>query len=135
LITGNKVNRSCFGVGVLICDQGRGSPSVTIRPRAFFISPAQFFPPKIFEMTDKSRQSETENTATNTPYARIASFFQDYDLVECHALIWQLLTAALSSEDSDFWNKQQRGNVVFFCRDMDALIRAASEINHQRSSV
>lgn len=86
-------------------------------------------------MQDQSRQDQTEVTPVNEPYVIIASFCQDHNLAECQTLIWQLMGTVLSSEDSDLWDKRQRGNAVFFFRSIDLLIRAAFEINQSRSSV
>lgn len=86
-------------------------------------------------MQDQSRQNQTEPKSLNDPYAIIASFCQDNNLAECQTSIWQLMGAVFSSEDSDLWDKRQRGNAVFFFRSIDLLIRAAFDINQQRSSV
>lgn len=86
-------------------------------------------------MLDQSRQNQTETKPSNDPYTVIASFCQDNNLSECETSIWQLMIAVLSSEDSDLWDKRQRGNAVFFFRSINNLIRAAFEINQQRSSV
>jgi hypothetical protein len=86
-------------------------------------------------MHDQSRQNQTEVKPVSDPYVIIASFCQDNNLSECQTTIWQLMGAVLSSEDSDLWDKRQRGNAVFFFRSIDLLIRAAFEINEQRSSV
>jgi hypothetical protein len=81
-------------------------------------------------MPNLSRQStEKADRPAVDPHQVINSFFESYQIAECQNHIWNLLSAAFSSEDSDMWDAAQRGNAVFFCRNIDALIKAAFEIN------
>jgi hypothetical protein len=62
------------------------------------------------------------------PQQVINEFIERYDLRECQAELWRLLSAAFSSEDSDHWDKHERGNMVFFCRNLDQLLKAIFEL-------
>lgn len=61
------------------------------------------------------------------PQQVIHEFIERYNLRECQAELWRLLSAAFSSEDADHWDKQERGNIVFFCRSLDQLLKAIFE--------
>lgn len=61
------------------------------------------------------------------PQQVIHEFMERYDLRECQAELWRLLSAAFSSEDADHWDKHERGNAVFFCRNLDQLLKALFE--------
>ena len=67
------------------------------------------------------------------PYQVIREFFERYSLRECQAELWRLLSAAFASEDADNWDKQDRGNAVFFCRNVDEVLKALHEIKDQLS--
>lgn len=58
------------------------------------------------------------------PYEVIADFFERYELHECEAAIWRLLSAAFGSEDADLWDKHDRSDAVFFCRNLDQVLKA-----------
>ena len=58
------------------------------------------------------------------PYQQLNDFFERYALWECQAELWRLLSAALSSDDADYWDKHDRGNAVFFCKNMDDVLKA-----------
>jgi hypothetical protein len=80
-------------------------------------------------MPELLSQSQTENVSKINPHEVVATFFQEYTLPECQGLIWELLAASFSSEDSDLWDKYKRGNAVFFFRNVGKLIQALWEIN------
>lgn len=63
------------------------------------------------------------------PQQVINEFIERYNLRECQAELWRLLSAAFSSEDADNWDRQERGNLVFFCRNLDQLLKAIFELN------
>ena len=65
------------------------------------------------------------------PYKILVEFLDNYEPRECHAELWRLLTAALSSEDADTWDRLDRGNIVFFCKHMDDVIRALFELKEE----
>ena len=65
------------------------------------------------------------------PYKVLIDFLDKYELRECHAELWRLLTAALSSEDADTWDRLDRGNIVFFCKHMDDVIKALFELKEE----
>ena len=67
---------------------------------------------------DTSHKQEPE------PQQVIQEFMERYDLRECQSELWRLLSAAFSSEDADHWDKHERGNIVFFCRSLDQLLKA-----------
>jgi hypothetical protein len=84
-------------------------------------------------MTAKPRQTHSsEAIPAQDPYNVINSFCQSYQLPECEAQIWELLSAAFSSHDADSWDAITRGNAVFFCRNIDTLIKATYQINQQQ---
>lgn len=58
------------------------------------------------------------------PYEVIRSFFEQYQLWECQSELWKMLSAAFSSEDADFWDRRDRGNAVFFCKNLDEVLKA-----------
>ncbi|HYF30653.1 MAG TPA: hypothetical protein VD993_06015 [Chitinophagaceae bacterium] len=62
------------------------------------------------------------------PYKVLHDFLERYEARECHAELWRLLTAALSSDDADSWDRLDRGNVVFFCKNIDDLLKALFEL-------
>lgn len=62
------------------------------------------------------------------PYKVLYDFLERYEPRECHAELWRLLTAALSSDDADSWDRLDRGNVVFFCKNIDDLVKALFEL-------
>ena len=62
------------------------------------------------------------------PQQVINDFMDRHSLQECQAELWRLLSAAFSSEDADHWDKHERGNAVFFCRNLDQLLKALFEI-------
>lgn len=74
------------------------------------------------------QHSHPENAA---PYKILLEFLDKYEPRECHAELWRLLTAALSSEDADTWDRLDRGNAVFFCKHMDDVIRALFELKEE----
>lgn len=65
------------------------------------------------------------------PYKVLLEFLEKYEARECHAELWRLLTAALSSEDADSWDRLDRGNAVFFCKSMDDVIKALFELKEE----
>ncbi len=65
------------------------------------------------------------------PYQVIREFFDRYNLRECQVELWRLLSAAFASEDADHWDRQDRGNTVFFCRNVDEVLKALYEIKEQ----
>jgi hypothetical protein len=65
------------------------------------------------------------------PYKILLDFLDKYEPRECHAELWKLLTAALSSEDADTWDRLDRGNTVFFCKHMDDVIKALFELKDE----
>jgi hypothetical protein len=65
------------------------------------------------------------------PYQVIKDFFERYELHECEAELWQLLSAAFASEDADLWDKHDRGNTVFFCRNLDQVLKALYKAKDQ----
>jgi hypothetical protein len=64
------------------------------------------------------------NNQQREPQQVINEFMERYELQECQAGLWRLLSAAFSSEDADHWDKHERGNMVFFCRNLDQLLKA-----------
>lgn len=62
------------------------------------------------------------------PWDRIRIFFERNDLGECRASLWKLLSAAIASEDADNWDRQERGNLVFFCGSLDEVLRALFQL-------
>ena len=65
------------------------------------------------------------------PYKILVDFLDKYEPRECQAELWRLLTAALSSEDADTWDRLDRGNIVFFCKHMDDVIKALFELKEE----
>ena len=65
------------------------------------------------------------------PYKILIDFLDKYEPRECHAELWRLLAAAISSEDADNWDKLDRGNIVFFCKNMDDVIKALFELKEE----
>jgi hypothetical protein len=84
----------------------------------------------------QSRQiSSTTHTPPYDPYQTISSFCQSYQLPECRAHLWDLLSAAFSSENADSWNAMERGDLLFFCKNIDALLQASFQITQQEEAV
>lgn len=69
------------------------------------------------------------------PWDRIRVFFERNDLTECRALLWQLLSAAIASEEADMWDRRERGNLVFFCGNLDELLRVLFQLKGQAAPV
>jgi hypothetical protein len=65
------------------------------------------------------------------PYEVLNEFFERYDLRECQVELWKLLGAAFSSDDADYWDKHDRGNAVFFCKNIDEVLKSLYSIKDE----
>jgi hypothetical protein len=74
------------------------------------------------------KSSEESSKQPPDPYEVISDFFERYELHECQHEIWRLLSAAISSEDADQWDKHDRGNAVFFCKNVDEVLKALYQV-------
>jgi flagellar biosynthesis regulator FlaF len=66
------------------------------------------------------------NTHINTQpdiNSTLETFFDQYDLEECQKEIWNLLIAYFGQSDNDLPNELSRSNTVFFCANIDALLK------------
>ena len=74
----------------------------------------------------KTRQPEDGPSPKQPPDPAgvINDFFERYEMHECESAIWRLLSAAFASEDADLWDKHDRSDAVFFCRNLDQLLKA-----------
>lgn len=69
------------------------------------------------------------------PSQALRDFFERYELHECETELWRLLSAAFASEDADMWDKQERGNAVFFCKNLDQVLKALYQLKDQLSTI
>ena len=59
------------------------------------------------------------------PHQLINAFFDKYELADGRRYVWELLTTAFSSEDINYWDRLERSNAVYFCQNIDSLLKAA----------
>ncbi|HEY0679332.1 MAG TPA: hypothetical protein VGD17_13670 [Chitinophagaceae bacterium] len=82
--------------------------------------------------SDHSEKSISDsNKQLPEPFQVFNDFFDRYDLRECQHELWRLLSAAIASEDADQWDRHDRGNVVFFCGNLDKLLKAMFDFREQ----
>ncbi|HYE56217.1 MAG TPA: hypothetical protein VD996_15315 [Chitinophagaceae bacterium] len=67
---------------------------------------------------------QNSHKQTPDPYQVFNDFFERYELHDCQLELWRLLGAAFSSEDADNWNRLDRGNAIFFCKNIDEVLKA-----------
>jgi hypothetical protein len=79
-------------------------------------------------MTTKQPTGQPLPKPPPDPHNVLREFFDRYDLRECQAELWKLLTAAFSSEDADYWDRRDRGNAAFFCKNLDEVLKALYEL-------
>ena len=79
-------------------------------------------------MTTRQPPGEPFHKLPPDPHDTLREFFERYELRECQAELWKLLSAAFSSEDADYWDRRDRGNAVFFCKDLDELLKALYQL-------
>lgn len=60
--------------------------------------------------------------------AVINDFFDQYNIDECQSEIWSLLTAAFSGSDIAVWGQRCSGDTVFFCKNVDDLLKGLYRI-------
>lgn len=65
---------------------------------------------------------------------QLALFFERFSVEETQQHIWEILSAALGSENADFWDRHQRATHVWFCQQVDLLVKAAAVL-HQKAEM
>jgi len=86
-------------------------------------------------MSGQDQNKHWKAADLNDLHEVLNTLFQSHSLHECDAQLWDLLAAALSSDDSDNWDKKDRGNVIFFCKNLAMLINTVFRIHEQNKSV
>ena len=79
-------------------------------------------------MTSRQPPGDPLHKPPPDPRDILREFFERYELRECQAELWKLLSAAFSSEDADYWDRGDRGNTIFFCKNLDEVLKALYEL-------
>lgn len=80
-----------------------------------------------------NRIEHLNDNQIKNPASILSRFFEGWHLTEVKAELWELLTAALSS-DSNYTRGQDRASVIFFYEETLMLFEAAYLIRQKQSS-
>ncbi|HET6253505.1 MAG TPA: hypothetical protein VFE32_05505 [Puia sp.] len=76
------------------------------------------------DLFDKILHLKTEER--QDPLLVLESFFSDYRLHECRHHLWTMVETCLTTENAEFSDAGERGNLLLHFRDLERLLEAGA---------
>ncbi|MBS1602034.1 MAG: hypothetical protein JST42_05150 [Bacteroidetes bacterium] len=66
------------------------------------------------------------------PLGVIEQFFNDYRLHECRHTLWAMVETCLTTDNTEFSEPEERGNLIQRYRDLERLLEAGTLLVRQK---